>query len=306
MKKVSILKLVALVILIAGLATVAEAQATRTWVSGVGDDVNPCSRTAPCKTFAGAISKTATGGEISVLDPGGYGAVTITKGITINGDGTLAGILNASSTGVIINITTNPSTSTVYLRNLSINGAQSGLDGVRLVSGGTLVVENCWIYGSNATNTSDGIEIAAAATTNLKVNNTTIEDFAGDCIEMNTSVGQVVAMIDNSRLQNCATGAIHANSRVRAGISNTIMTHGTTGVRATGTDNQLNLDDVFISFFTTGIQSIAGSTIRVSDSTIAQNATGINPNGGSIDSFQGNSLMGNPTPGTFSTTTIKQ
>src|SRR5262245_48964588 len=66
----------------------AYAQATRTWVSGVGDDVNPCSRTAPCKTFAGAISKTAAGGEISVLDPGGFGGVTITKSITINGEGT--------------------------------------------------------------------------------------------------------------------------------------------------------------------------------------------------------------------------
>jgi len=69
------------------IATSAQAQATRTWVSGVGDDANPCSRTAPCKTFAGAISKTAAGGEISVLDPGGFGAVTITKSITINGDG---------------------------------------------------------------------------------------------------------------------------------------------------------------------------------------------------------------------------
>jgi hypothetical protein len=65
----------------------AQAQATRTWVSGVGDDANPCSRTAPCKTFAGAISKTAPCGEISVLDPGGFGAVTITKSITINGTG---------------------------------------------------------------------------------------------------------------------------------------------------------------------------------------------------------------------------
>src|SRR5882724_11080869 len=62
----------------------ANAQATRTWVSGVGDDANPCSRTAPCKTFAGAISKTAGGGEINVLDPGGFGGVTITKSITIS------------------------------------------------------------------------------------------------------------------------------------------------------------------------------------------------------------------------------
>src|SRR6188474_149171 len=81
----------------------AQAQATRTWVSGVGDDANPCSRTAPCKTFAGAISKTAAGGEISVLDPGGFGAVTITKAITINGEGTLAGILSAGTTGIIVN-----------------------------------------------------------------------------------------------------------------------------------------------------------------------------------------------------------
>src|SRR3990170_4978414 len=85
------------------LAAPAQAQATRTWVSGVGDDVNPCSRTAPCKTFAGAISKTATGGEISVLDPGGYGAVTMTKAITINGDGTLASILASATNGIIVN-----------------------------------------------------------------------------------------------------------------------------------------------------------------------------------------------------------
>jgi hypothetical protein len=68
-------------------SSIANAQATRTWVSGVGDDANPCSRTAPCKTFAGAISKTAPGGEIDALDPGGFGALTITNAITIDGGG---------------------------------------------------------------------------------------------------------------------------------------------------------------------------------------------------------------------------
>src|SRR6202008_1983048 len=109
--------------LIAGVSTGAFAQATRTWVSGVGDDANPCSRTAPCKTFAGAISKTATGGEISVLDPGGFGAVTITKGITLNGTGTLAGILSAGVTGVIVNVSTAAPNDTVIIRDISINGA---------------------------------------------------------------------------------------------------------------------------------------------------------------------------------------
>src|SRR5690242_7657055 len=81
----------------------AQGQASRTWVSGVGDDANPCSRTAPCKTFAGAISKTAAGGEMNCLDPGGFGAVTITKAITLDGDGTLAGILAATVNGIIVN-----------------------------------------------------------------------------------------------------------------------------------------------------------------------------------------------------------
>src|SRR5580765_1263898 len=123
-----------IVFVVLAASSFAQAQATRTWVSGVGDDANPCSRTAPCKTFAGAISKTANGGEISVLDPGGFGAVTITKSITINGEGTLAGVLNAQVNGIIINALT---TDNVVLRDLKINGAQNpnngatgGLDGV--------------------------------------------------------------------------------------------------------------------------------------------------------------------------------
>src|SRR5262249_10812865 len=82
----------------------AHAQATRTWVSGVGDDANPCSRTAPCKTFAGAISKTAPFGEINVLDPGGFGGVTITKSITISSEGFEAGVLVSGTNGIIVNV----------------------------------------------------------------------------------------------------------------------------------------------------------------------------------------------------------
>src|SRR5450631_4581234 len=86
------------------IASLAQAQATRTWVSGVGDDVNPCSRTAPCKTFAGAISKTAAGGEINCLDPGGFGTVTITKAMTLNcKDVGIGSILAAGVPGITIN-----------------------------------------------------------------------------------------------------------------------------------------------------------------------------------------------------------
>src|ERR1700738_102345 len=98
----------------------ASAQATRTWVSGVGDDANPCSRTAPCKTWAGAISKTAPGGEIDALDPGGFGGVTITKAITIDGGGgQVASVLVSGTNGIVIAAGAND---TVTLRNLRING----------------------------------------------------------------------------------------------------------------------------------------------------------------------------------------
>src|SRR5512132_3151102 len=101
----STLKIVTFFAFVFAFASMAQAQATRTWVSGVGDDVNPCSRTAPCKTFAGAISKTASNGIIDALDPGGFGAVTVTKPITLEGNGTLASILHGSVSGVVVNIT---------------------------------------------------------------------------------------------------------------------------------------------------------------------------------------------------------
>src|SRR5512147_929574 len=119
---------------------VAQAQATRTWVSGVGDDANPCSRTAPCKTFAGAISKTAAGGEIDALDSAGFGAVTITKAITIDGSAVLASVLGTGVNGIVVAA---GATDVVILRGLSLNGAGTGLAGVRFNTGKALHVEDC-------------------------------------------------------------------------------------------------------------------------------------------------------------------
>src|SRR6202521_3735936 len=107
-------------LLMLAFTSVASAQATRTWVSGVGDDANPCSRTAPCKTFAGAISRTAAGGEIDVLDPGGFGFLTITKALTIDGTGTFGSVLASGVNGITVNA---GATDSVNLRGLSINGA---------------------------------------------------------------------------------------------------------------------------------------------------------------------------------------
>src|SRR3954447_20514793 len=123
----------------------AHAQATRTWVSGVGDDVNPCSRTAPCKTFAGAISKTATAGEINCLDPGGFGTITITKSITLNCHEVFGSILASGVPGVTINATA--AGSRVVLRGLQINGIQGGTGvagtiGVRILAAAVVAIED--------------------------------------------------------------------------------------------------------------------------------------------------------------------
>ena len=156
--------------LVVGAPTV-FAQATRTWVSGVGDDANPCSRTAPCKTFAGAISKTAAGGEISVLDPGGYGTVTITKSITISGVGTQASILGTGTNGININVTINPASAVITLRHLQINGAGTGVKGINFVAGGVLVVEDVRVFGFQT-----GIETAATNTGNTMISNATFHN----------------------------------------------------------------------------------------------------------------------------------
>src|SRR6516165_4604146 len=143
------------------LSGAADAQATRTWVSGVGDDANPCSRTAPCKTFAGAISKTAPGGEINALDPGGFGAVTITKAITIDGGGgQIAGVLVSGTNGIVVSA---GPTDVVTLRNLRIDGIGTGLNGIRYLSGAALHVQNCYIFGF----TGSGIDILNAGQANI-------------------------------------------------------------------------------------------------------------------------------------------
>src|SRR5215475_10830089 len=134
-----LLRVLFLEVLFIGLASFSNAQATRTWVSGVGDDANPCSRTAPCKTFAGAISKTAVNGEINCLDPGGFGAVTITKSITIDCHEIFASILVSGNNAINIPFDSFGAADvrkTVRLRNINFNGVDTGIIGIRITGGG--------------------------------------------------------------------------------------------------------------------------------------------------------------------------
>jgi len=165
----------AALILCLGSAT-ASAQATRTWISGVGDDANPCSRTAPCKTWAGAISKTAAAGEIDCLDPGGFGAVTITVSMTLSCQAGTGGVLVAGTNGITVNLSPG---SFVTLKGLDINGlgpTGGSLAGVRMAGGGNLTIEDCIIYGFQGAGSGYGVYVNGTSGANVLIENTRISN----------------------------------------------------------------------------------------------------------------------------------
>jgi hypothetical protein len=258
----------------------AYAQATRTWVSGVGDDANPCSRTAPCKTFAGAISKTATGGEINCLDPGGFGAVTITKSITLECSETVGGILAANFNGVIVNAST--AGSVVILRGLDIDGANTTTgNGIRIIAAaGGVIIDNCRIYGFGGTTTNGrGVAIETTADTRVTIQNSQFyhNNFVG--IHSNPTSGNVVLDIDNVQLSQGGTTAIQLRQNTTATINRTTVVNHATGAGLT--------------------VELTTATALVSNSNFSNNAFGIfNGNGGSPTvRLYGTVITGNTTQG---------
>ena len=219
MRKFVMQAIAAMVILLGVAATPAMAQATRTWVSGVGDDANPCSRTAPCKTLAGAISKTASGGEINILDPAGVGAVTITKPITIRGEGVTASILVAGTNGINVNLP-NP-TDRVVLQDIEIEGLNQislpGLTGINMISPGILVLEDVSIRGFTT-----GIVINTAGTAELTINNSRIIGSTTYALSISNVAGRSRAWITDSLIANSGLNHIYING------STNLLTLGTT------------------------------------------------------------------------------
>jgi hypothetical protein len=299
----------ALIVLTLGISSIANAQATRTWVSGVGDDANPCSRTAPCKTFAGAISKTAAQGEISVLDPGGFGAVTITKAITLNGDGTLAAILNAGTTGVIVNAGAND---VVYLRNISINGAGTGLNGIRWLAGKALHVENCNIsgQGNNTAGNGHGIFVNLTATAgNLFVKDTNIKTCAVDGVAVQTSTGFVAGFLDRVRLEGLPTGLLIGNNAFVSVRDSMVNLSTSIGVSITGTGGATgSFDNVMINNNPTAINVGATNIMNLSSCTLESNSTAIVSAGpqANLRSSGNNRLLGNTSDGAAMTVVLQK
>ena len=292
--RASVLGILGLIVTLAAFATPAHAQATRTWVSGVGDDANPCSRTAPCKTFAGAISKTATNGEINCIDPGGFGAVTITKSIIIDCTGVLAGVLNAGTNGIIVNA----GAGQVTLRHLSINGFGTGLAGIRVLSAASVHVDQVFVRGQ----TGNGIDVVTAASTNLTVTNSVIRENAGHGISLAPTGG--VARLAVSNTTSAANGltGIRLNDNCSASVSDSLLTgNGTSGAAAssTGGSSTISLDRVVSSGNHDGgvLAKGAGAIVWLANTLLSGNNYGFFPpvGGGSYVSFGNNRVIGNTT-----------
>jgi hypothetical protein len=277
------------------------AQATRTWVSGVGDDANPASRTAPAKTFAGAISKTAAGGEINVIDPGGYGGVTITKSMTIDGEGAMASVLVSGANGIVINAGVS---GVVSLRNLSFNGSGSGLIGISIISAAEVNIERCVI----AKFATRGIEINCATPCRVNVKDCIIRDCPGGSVLARPNAvltlkgSSLLASQFGLRVEGSASAIVDdcvISSHVGNGV--VVDTYTVAGQAAVSINKCLMADNGFAGVFSLG----ASSAPRLGNNTITGNVQGIaDAAGGSLLSYGNNQISGNQIDGSATGTIL--
>jgi hypothetical protein len=246
---------------------------TRTWVSSVtGNDANTCALASPCLTFNGALSKTAPGGEIDVLDPGDYGAVTISKSVTIDGAGTLAGISVSVSGGRGIDINA-ANSDIVILRNLTLNGTTATFDGIRFRNGNKLVIENVSVFGFGA----QGVLVLPMAS-----------GAAGNVVISHSLIGKT---------RGVGAGAAVRTQYGNTVLSNSVVTGNEWGLLAEE-GGVIDADSNVLTFNRIAAQSSASSTmpssvIRLSNNDIYNNTTGFSCGGGVLASAGNNRKGGN-------------
>ena len=298
------IKVMAIAIFMFAAVSIAQAQASRTWVSGVGDDANPCSRTAPCKTWAGAISKTAACGEIDALDPGGFGAVTITKSITLDGTGTFASILASLVSGIVINAA---ATDVITIRGISINGFCNGINGINILQAKAVNVEDCVIFRFN---TGNGITVNETGDLRLNVRNTVIRDNTLDGINTFTSSPTLKVRVSLEHVSLVGNGnGLHARSgsfaEARRSVFSNNITNGVFGDAAGSNSSAVFLWECQISNNGgNGVRAGNAGNVGTSGVQIAQNQINMNvgngvlsSTGGAVSTFGNNSILGNGTDG---------
>ncbi|MEA2205867.1 MAG: hypothetical protein QOE77_2643 [Blastocatellia bacterium] len=304
MKKLrSSLNVLAILVCITSFASLAHAQASRTWVSGVGDDVNPCSRTAPCKTFSGAISKTSEGGEIDVLDPAGYGTLTITKAITVDG-GTGSGwasVLASGLSGMTVNVTTGThvNDAVVILRNITFNGisqspSAAGTNGVNYLKAAQLHIENCVFENFSTTGITANLGTVSGA---LTVQDCVFDNVNTAVLSNATSPAINVLQFEHNRVVGSSNG-LNASTQTFANVRDCYFggLTGANGAVRAGTGSQVNVESSMFTNNNIGA-NVAGGTVRLSNSDFFNNTTAIS---GTAESANNNKFRANGADGATS------
>lgn len=286
---------VALVWMVLAMPTTLFSQALRTWVSGVGDDANSCSRLSPCKTFIGALSKTGANGEIDALASGSFAGVTITKPITIDGGGVYAGIMAGSAPGGV-GITIDVPNGEVVIRNLRINGTAGGgtlqgTIGIRVLAASRVTIQDCYI----ANFTTAGIDVSASQFVRLAISNTTIEK-AGVGVQLNTASG-VSGELNRVNLWLNATGLFAFGGSHVSVRDSDISMNSVTGVKTSGSNVAVAIEGSTISRNITGISVAANNSVHLGRSLLVDNNFGIF---GTVQTHEDNHISGNGAGGVLS------
>lgn len=280
-----------------------QAQMARTFVSGNGDDANPCARNAPCKTFAGAIVKTSAGGEIDTLDPGGFGAVTITKAITIAQEGSgEAGVAVAGTDGIVVEA---GASDTVVLRGLQIDGGPAGSNspaGIQFVSGGVLIVQNCAIRNFTGSPGS-GIYLTSSGGSSLFVSDTVVSSNSGGGILVQPSGGSATANL--VRVNSVDNGVGVEGDGASGRVDITVFDSVASGNAGPGfwayKSATLNIEHSTSTHNGIGLETSGGplANLRIGSSVVTGNGTGaiFGGSGSTMSSYGNNQIDGNTKPG---------
>jgi hypothetical protein len=268
---------------------------TRTWVSGTGSDANPCSRTAPCQTFSGALSKTAALGEINAIDPGGCGTFNSTKSITVDGRGPMSSILASNTNGIIIN----GAGIVVNLRNLTINGASTTTgNGIRILNAARVNIDNVVIenFGGSGTN-GRGITIETASDVRVSVTNSELSNNFNIGIHSNPTAGTVTLLVDNTRIDGGDFSSIQLRQNTNATINRSTLANSRVGAGFTTelTSNNAYISNSLITGNAFGIFNGSGGNpiTRIYGNAITNNAIGLNIQLGQVISHGNNGIRGN-------------
>jgi hypothetical protein len=279
-----------------------EAQFNRVYAAAKsGNDLSTCnSILTPCQSFAGAVTQVNAGGEVIVLESGGYGVVTISKAVSISAPTGIVAFIHPPS-GNAVTISAGAS-DTVVLRGLTINGAGVAANGINVATVGALYVESCVITGFAGSDNAHGNGISFGSAGNLFVKDTIVRGNGWVGLWAVPASGTAKASIDHCRLEGNTYGLVsdsNAATTIRDSVSSGNVTAGYLGE----VGGELNIENCVAANNGTGIASIGGgSTVRVSNTTVTDNATGLNVASAVLLSRVNNTVQGNGTHGSFTGT----